>query len=306
MRFLLALLLVAGSVTSFAQKLSPLEAINRSNPAIVDYKIIGACPRGGLLVQHWIPVAWTESAPAGQSSIAGVREAAENTSALRTSGLESSVSTRVLNFSNWLWKRSNIARSYGNRVCSISDADVPAGITPYDTSDCASFGAVLASIATVALVNEDIREVYTSRADPGWVSGCRDKSRVDEAVTAQVRCDTEHLGAALQPGGARAAAVAARDCVGGWGSLIPRQSREIGLTGGMASAKACFRAMSTAREHLGVVPYPVATDGKMQQALPEISDGFHPGQRPLPSPADRIPDSRRASWIYWRRVQCCV
>ncbi len=158
----------------------------------------------------------------------------------------------------------------------------------------------------VALSNGDIQEVYTNQADPGWTSGCRDKARVAEAVEAQVRCNTEHLGPALQQGGSKAAEVAARNCIGSWGSLIPRQSREIGLLGSQASAKACFRAMSTARDHLGMVPYPVGSDGKMQMALPGISGGIQPGQHLglfLPGVTD---ERKQSAWIYWRRVQCCV
>ncbi len=290
-----------------ASAATPLDAINTANPSIVEWEIIGACPMGGRLIRHWIPLAWTETSPAGQSFITGASsQPLEPTSVLRTSGLESSVAARVFSFSNPLWRASIIANSYQQQVCNISDAHASATPDPYPSGNCAAPSALRAALSSAFPLQGLLAESYSSNADPGWLSGCRDQARVDEAVDAQVRCDTEHLGPAMQPGGARAAAIAARNCLGRWGSLYPRQSRDIGLTGGAASAKAAYRAMSTARDHVGTLPYPVDTKGKMQMARPWISEGFRPGVKPLPSPADKAPQNKQFAWIYWRQVTCCA
>lgn len=302
---LLLSLFTALPVHAQDQKLKPIDAINKANPAIVDWKIIGTC-KVGELVQHWIPVAWTETAPSGQSFIEDVREVTEKTSVLRTAGLESSSSARVFNFSNLLWKRSNIARAYNNRVCQISDASVPGSVESFDTTDCPSANTVLREIRKVALLTPDIEEAYTSRADPGWTSGCRDKAHIEESVRMQVRCDAEALSSHLQSPGTNATLLAARNCIGKWGSLYPRQSRNIGLFSSEASAKSVLRAMSTSRDHLGVVPYLVDLQGKMQMASPHQSPGFLVGVHPLPPPADQLPMDRKAGWIYWRQVRCCI
>lgn len=305
---LLGLLVI---VANQARALDPLSAINRSDPATVQWRIVGQClftPR----VEHWIPLAWVETSPSGQSShIDGIRTSDSKTSALRLAGLESSSAARVLDFSNTLWRSSNIAIAHQQMVCNVEDAMVPVAIeTGYPRTNCEDGLSVAASIRQFDLSFHTgllpfLNTGYDSARDTGWSSGCRDKPQIEEAVTADMRCDTDFLSSELQPGGSAGQKAAGKFCLGKWGSLIPRQSREIGLTGPLASAKTAFRAMSTARHHLGTFPYPVDQSGKMQLAAPGVSGSFVPGSKPLPSAIQ--PNAERTyGWIYWRKVSCCA
>lgn len=311
-RYSPALLLVIGLLSaSHSHAIDPFSAINKSDPATVEWRVVGKClitPR----VQHWIPVAWVETSPAGNFSyIDGVPTSEEKTSVLRSSGLESSSSARVLNFTNDLWRSSNIANAYQQQVCNVWDAAVPAMLEiPSGGSECESVITIKAALRQLEIVFRAATPpfmllAYDSSTDTGWTSGCRDKALVDAAVAANMRCSTDMLSSTLQPGGAAASALAQQNCIGRWGSVIPRQSREIGLTGPLASAKTALRAMSTARVHLDKFPYPVDTNGKMQLAAPVVSRSFAPGDSPLPSSIQPNAE-RRYGWIYWRKVTCCV
>jgi hypothetical protein len=87
--------------------------------------------------------------------------------------------------------------------------------------------------------------------------------------------------------------------------------RDIGTTPVVYSAKTAFRAMSIARDQLGVLPFPVDADGRMQQGYPAVSACFAVGESPLPqapwspSPALAGADGRQG-WFYWRETSCCV
>lgn len=309
MKSLLACIVVCAAQSAFA--IGPLSAINLANPAIVDWKIVGACkftPR----IQHWIPVAWGETSPRGDGGfISGISAEEGKTGAIRASGLESTLSARVFNFSEKLWRMSAIAMSHAQGMCSIQNAHVPSLIDlSLGAADCDNALVIKAAIKRAEVLSQatllDLMSLaYDSGEDSGWTSGCRDKDRVDEAVAANARCTNDALGAGLQSNGLKATAVAARNCVGNWGSIIPRQARELGLTGPAASVKTLMRAMSTARDHLGQIDYPVDTDGKFQMAKPSRSDGFHAGTLPLPANVTPTAD-RRYAWIYWRKVSCCL
>ena len=271
--------------TLSAHAIDSMSALNLSNPAIVQWKIIGSC-YVGQIIQHWIPVAWVETSPTGASFVDGYGKSTDKASMLRTSGHESSMSARVLNVTDSLWKQSQIANSY-EKVCDISAAN--AGSASESTGGCSSamnFGQFSAG--------GDFEEAYDSTTDPGWLTGCRDKQKVEAAVAANVHCSPDNLNSGLT----------SSNCLGRWGSIIPRQAREIGLIGAAASAKTAFRSMSTARHHFSRISYAVDAFGQMQQALPSMSPGFFPGTLPLPGNVT-LPADRRIAWIYWRLVMCC-
>lgn len=302
---------ITATVSTPSLAIDPLSAINLSDPATVQWRIVGQClltPR----VEHWIPLAWVETSPSGQHSfIDGVSTTDGKTSVLRSSGLESSSSARILNFTNGLWRSSNIANAHQQQVCNVWDAAVqPVPETPSAGADCESVGTISAGLKQFDALFRSVTTplmtlAYDSSRDSGWTSGCRDKSQVEQATAANMRCDTEMLSSDLQPGGSAAVAAAGKNCLGRWGSMIPRQSREVGLTGPLASAKTAFRAMSTARHHLDRFPYPTDMSGKMQLAAPNASPSFRPGDRPLPS-SIQPNGARTYAWIYWRKVTCCV
>lgn len=306
------LLLAFGLLTTTpSHAIDPLTAINLSDPATIQWRIIGQCmftPR----VEHWIPLSWVETSPSGQHSfIDGVSTSDGKTSVLRSAGLESSSSARILNFTNGLWRSSNIANAYQQQVCNVWDVALQAVPEPAPVStECDSGSNIAAGLNQFdALFRSAITPwmtlAYDSTKDSGWTSGCRDKNQVEQATAANMRCDTDMLSSDLQPGGPAAVTAAGKNCIGRWGSLIPRQSREIGLTGPLASVKTAYRAMSTARAHLNRFPYPVDQGGKLQLAAPSASSSFRPGDRPLPASV-QTNGARTYAWIYWRKVTCCV
>ncbi len=305
--------LMAGAMTA-THAMDPLSAINRANPSIMEWRIVGACsiipPR--IRVEHWIPVAWVETSPSGDSSlISGLSTRDGKSSSIRQSGLESSSAARVLNFTTPLWKMSKLALTHVEQVCTVEDSHVPAPIDPSGILAGCDGSSIIENamsqidgILQVSLMGM-MTIAYDSTKDSGWLSGCRDKAKVDEAVAADLRCNIDMLDSNLNQGGIGNALLAGRNCIGRWGSLYPRQARDIGPTGPVASVKAAYRAMSTARDHLGRISYPVDVMGKFQQSYPSVSSSFRPGDKPLPANATLNPD-RSYGWIYWRKVRCCV
>jgi hypothetical protein len=99
--------------------------------------------------------------------------------------------------------------------------------------------------------------------------------------------------------------------LGHWGSLYPRQMRDLGTSPIVYSAKTAFRALSIAREQLTTFPFPVDLAARMQQAYPAVSTCFDVGEQPLPQastsarPVQSSGDGRYG-WFYWRLVSCCV
>lgn len=294
----------------FAFAIDPISAINKANPAIMQWRIVGSCNMYSSIVEHWIPLAWIETSPSGSSLIDGVSTQDGKSSLLREAGLESSVSTRILDFNDSLWMNSALAMSHGQQVCSVEDAYAGGGSElPSTSAGCSDSGSIKAAMRSIdgilqSSLNGLMTVAYDSTKDSGWLSGCRDKDKVDAAVAAQVRCTTDMLGADMQPGGANAQVLASKNCLGKWGSLYPRQARDIGFTGPVSSAKAAYRAMSTARAHLGRIYYPIDKQGQMQQAFPSISSGFRAGDMPLPGATQST--NRTYGWIYWRKVSCCI
>ncbi len=148
--------------------------------------------------------------------------------------------------------------------------------------------------------------LYASELDwLNWRTGCRDIADPASRVPVQsILC-------AAQPLGSPVGAASGAGCIGQWGSLVPRQMRDIGPPPPLYSAKTAVRAMSLAREQLGLFPYPVDTGGKLQQVYPAVSACFPVGQLPLPQlpgsprPVVTSADGRYA-WVYWRAAQCCV
>ena len=305
-------ILVVGGVTS-AQAMDPLSAINKANSSILQWRVVGVCsiypPR--IRVEHWIPLAWVETSPSGDSSlISGLSSRDGKSSLIRQSGLESSSSVRVLDFTTPLWKLSNLALTHLDQVCRVEDAHAPAIAEPFGMiTGCDGQNIIenamsqLDGVLQVSLLGL-MTVAYDSTKDSGWLSGCRDKSKVDHAVAENLRCTTDMLDASLQPGGANPL-LESKNCVGKWGSLYPRQARDIGPTGPIASVKAAYRALSTARDQLGRIQYPIDTNGKFQQSFPSVSSSFQPGDKPLPANAS-MSTERQYGWIYWRKVRCCV
>jgi len=188
-------------------------------------------------------------------------------------------------------------------TCSAASAEVPILSTAPAPDVC---GPVARTAQAIGALGRQLGAavlpslLYASEIDwQNWRTGCRDLA----AVTA--RTGLAPLACAAGP------EFAADNCIGRWGPLRPRQMRDIGPTPLLYSAKTAVRAMSLAREQLGLFPFPVDTQGKLQQAYPALSACFAVGQLPLPQlpwsarPVSVSTDGRYA-WIYWRQTTCCV
>ena len=152
---------------------------------------------------------------------------------------------------------------------------------------------------------------YLSEADvPNWRTGCADASITKMMMSNNFTCSAQGIADLLNMGSSLGSLLGEDLCLGHWGALYPRQMRELGLTPVEASAKTAYRAMSLARRSFNTFPFPVGTDGRMQQAYPAVSQCFNPGQR-VPQPG-RSPMPAMTSptgvygWVYWRPAVCCV
>jgi hypothetical protein len=295
---------VAACITgqNTAQAESPMEMINKADSGIFDWQLSFRCGRRlrHITVKHWIPVAYVETSPSTQSYLDGQSKAATPAGMSRQSGLESAAHVRVFTIQDPLWQTSKLALSKGGLVCSVHDAWGGAGQgTWLPAQQCdVDLGAFAALAATsLAATAGMLAESYNSSMDPGWVSGCRDAAKVQQAMASQLRCTNAMMADSLQHNSPDT-----HMCFGNWGNLYPRQAREIGMTGATAAAKTAYRAMSTAKEHLGVLPFPVDAGGKMQQVNPQRGGQILPGQT-VPH-ANNSPNAQYG-FLYWRHVTCC-
>lgn len=289
----LGVVMMAGGL-SLASAIEPSDAINLANKDMVHWMELGSCGYAGTLITHQIPLAWVETSTGGAPFLSGVSEGPERKSGLlRLSGLDSTAESRVFLFTESLWQNSEIAQEHDQQVCSIASASAPSLSSSSGNSGCRAE-------SQNSSTGFSITEAYDSRKDAGWTSGCRDDDIVKKNMASNLRCNTSNMSSSLITN----TSDSQNSCIGNWGSLHPRQSREIGLTGAAASAKTAFRAMSTARDHFGSVPFPVDSFGMMQQSMPSKSPGFFPGSLPLYG--TKNPENKHFAWIYWRTVVCCI
>lgn len=271
-------------------------------------QVIGICTCGGVpcgvRVRRYVPVAIVETVrspgdsliaalPFLPSTLPGVLGAVSGLGATGSSSLSTTDNTAEVH----VWTLADLPiPGLSCLACGPSSALVPAA-PPTDGGSAAATlcGAVAATDQTLAAAAGALavpgmpRLVYASELDAvNWRTGCRDVAPALAAL-----------------------ATGAMPTVGAWGALLPRQMRVIGPPPRLYSALTGVRAMSLARDQLGAFPFPVDTQGKMQQAYPVVSACFRVGRLPLPTapaaamPVEVSPDGRYA-WVYWRPVVCCI
>lgn len=202
-------------------------------------------------------------------------------------------------------------------ICKPSDARVPAmsASTSSLSSGCDPSGAIASELLSVA-AKIDIPYMptlaYASEMDAvNWHTGCRDLSLANVLASNGFTCTAAGIAQWLGADSALSRLIGADACVGLWGPLYPRQMRDIGGNPVLHSAKTSYRALSVARDQLGLLPIPVDLGGRLQQAFPAISACFGIGQLPLPEPGwspqpTLASTDGRYGWFYWRQVACCV
>lgn len=316
-------------------KMTPMELAARFNRTCVQWAITGICPRWfdtKTLVFMWVPVAYVETTrgpgdttlwssallPLGQAT--GFGNVAQQNQSMRDNTFEAHVYT--------IPDRLVLSAFLGppNMVCTPTDARMLDTSGPVDSSFldrglCGNamsqvsgqmmnaIGSAFDSASSEATCSP--RPQYLSEVDlPNWRTGCGDASISKMMMSNNFTCSAQGIADLLGAGSAFGSLLGSDVCLGHWGALYPRQMRELGLTPVEASAKTAYRAMSLARKSFGTLPFPVGTDGRMQQAYPGVSQCFHPGQQvpqpgSSPMPALMSPNGVYG-WIYWRPAVCCV
>lgn len=266
-------------------------------PACTRTQVLGLCWCGpnpcGYLIRMYVPVAFAETVRAPGDSLLSVplpaAAGSDGTLSSSHSGLDNTAEAHAWVLGNAVWL---LAGRLPCLRCQPSDAR-SVGPPPSAAADLAC-GA--ASSVVAALVSSGVSGsasllpslAYASEADAvNWRTGCRDLFAFDSWRT-------------LDPAS-----------LGRWGSLYPRQMRDLGTPPVVYSAKTAFRALSIARDQLATFPFPVDLAARMQQAYPAVSTCFNVGEQPLPqaSSSDRPVQTSadgRYGWFYWRPVSCCV
>jgi hypothetical protein len=270
-------------------------------------RVIGVCHCGslpcGIRLERYVPVAIVETTRApGDSLVDFLPVPAPLAGSTVSSALSMTDNTAEVH----VWSVPGVPLpGLGCVTCGAADAALPAVATEVASAACGPVAPVVQALrAAPAGGLWGPRLAYASELDAlNWRTGCRDLTNPALALLAgPSACLWSRVDA--RPG---------RDsyCLERWGSLIPRQMRDIGPNPLLYSAKTALRGMSVARDQIGNFPFPVDTDGQLQQAYPALSACFRVGQLPLPQaplsgrPALVSPDGRYA-WIYWRRATCCV
>lgn len=305
-----------------AHSVDPLTLINSTPGSCVDWKFKGMCsplvpiPR----IEHNIPVAYVEVMPGATQTLLDVNipplmvkqftidgmvtgsVVGQNSSGGTNNTFESS----ALLVSKLLWETSRHAILRKPFLCPFESA-----FAPFSVGELASVWDQIKESDTCPLPNPAaffsgdtvfLTKGYSTSGDVNnWRTGCRDKGASNAIMEGKINCV-----AGVNIGGGPADA-----CVGRWGSLYPRQMREIGLDTVTASAKTAYRALSNGRS-TGYLPFRVDPGLIFAQTSPKYSQCFPAGTNPLPTQASgaarpvSVSSSGKYGYVVWRRVSCCV
>jgi|GEM_PF-3124067 len=305
------MLLVTGAARAQSFDLAAsLRRLDREG-ACAAVQIIGECRCAGIVcglrVHRYVPVAFVETTVAPGDSLLSLAR-------IPVPGLLGTVSSTLSSTDNTseahVWRLGPVwTAGLPCLYCSAASAAVPSAVVDTAAPVCGPAGAVVQAITAADSLTALLplpSLAYASELDwLNWRTGCRDLADPAASVLgAQLACSAPLADIA-------SSTTTGAGCIGAWGALRPRQMRDIGPVPLLHSAKTAVRAMSIARDQLGTFPFPVDTQGKLQQVYPAISACFGVGQLPLPQapgssqPALTSPDGRYG-WIYWRATTCCV
>jgi hypothetical protein len=307
-------------------KVSSMSAIE-SNTACFRWRVVGACGFKKIRVNHWIPVAYVEVLPNAQittlndgapanalseSQINGVPTSpiANASASNRRDILNNAWDVNVFNVTETAWRQTSMAIGVKQRVCSVAHSFAPLAAHEIAAVKIAVTQQIDQSRTTHAVTesqckptqsagyvapgNPLLQGAYSSAADfAQWRSGCRDKSASAEMELGKAGCESN---GAPKPNTNPSA------CIGQWGALAPRQSRQMGMKPQVAANKTAWRGLHMART-TGAVMFPVDSSTLINQAYPQRDMCKAPGTTPdsmMISPDDSY------GWIVWRNVTCCV
>lgn len=308
---------------------NPGDLAGRINPSpdCLQAVVVGPCYCGTVPCGYWlrmfVPAAFVETVVRpGDSLLSGTDLAASLGRAAPPGTGSASLSTTDDTAEAHVWTLKDqmllLSRLPPCVTCRPSDARVPASsgsLATSGTTPCDPTGAVATAILDAGS-KIDIPLLpalaYASELDAiNWHTGCRDQSLARVLAGNGLTCTAAGVAQWLYGDNPLARLVGADACLGRWGPLYPRQMRDIGNNPVVHSAKSGYRALSIARDQLGLLPIPVDLSARMQQAYPAVSACFGIGELPLPQlptasdPTVATPDGRYG-WFYWRPVACCV
>jgi hypothetical protein len=317
-KYLLSLMATATLCCTHVAAISPLEIINSASPSCMDWVYLGNY-YGCNLVNHWIPVAYVEvTSKSGVTFVdgnipplpinTGIGSAPLGASLSGQSGppqqsyMDNASQAGALLVSNHLWKMSAAAISRYGRTCSVSDAYAP--LSPAEILAIQLYSQVNAQCPIpqpAGYFNGDVTQSlmrgYTTSGDrQAWMTGCRDQPASQAIMSGAMKCEFGiNVGNPLQSDA----------CLGTWGSLYPRQTRERGLTQVDASAKTAVRALSMGRT-TGTIPFPVDVFMRFNQVQPQVSQCQQVGLPSVPGFSNlKVATDGNYGMIFWRNVTCC-
>lgn len=298
----------------------PVSIINAAPDSCVDWKITGVC-LSGPRVEHYIAVAYVEVMHRLQRTLLdtnipplyvrpfsiGGQTAAGAIGQSSASYANNTSEASALNVSKVLWETSRHALLRKGLMCSFETALSPLTAAELNSaweqiapsSNCSTpdplgfYGGDLLQLMT--------RGYSTSGDVDQWRTGCRDKGAMNAIMDGGIKCRAGQNEAGTGQGA----------CIGNWGTLYPRQMREIGLDPLTASAKTAHRALSNGRS-TGHIPFPVDMSLRYSQTSPSTSQCFGPGTYPLPTTIAgagkpvTVSPSGEYGYLVWRKVSCCT
>lgn len=325
-----ACLAVAHPAAAQLRPMLPWEIAARVNwtPQCSNYAIVGFCTCNGIpcawRVAHYVPVAFIETVRRSGETMVATLDFSSIVAAMGSTlpglvrqinhdGMDNTFEAH--NFS-MPWRYLQISTLC--MTCSPENAKTPyigtsSLIGNWGGGACGVLNNVTSWLSKFSQIGGALGAGYTmemyyaSETDfLHWRTGCRDVSLTNMLQSNAFTCGLNGVatlgGRVNSPLGSL---IGADACIGSWGPLYPRQMRTRGPTQVLASAVAAYRSMSVARTDTLTFPFPVGTDGKMQQAYPLVSFCGKVGATPLPLTTHPSPDGAMG-WIYWRPVSCCI
>lgn len=236
------------------------------NPACEEYKIVGICYPRGYLVHMYVPVAFLETVGAPGDTLVAAPNFASFATAIATqaagmvgkvgqsnkSGMDNSSESNVWVFPDSIMKISPIVPKC--LVCLPSDAvDATLPLGDGINNPCGASSILTDRLTSMNQGLIDIpympKLAYSSSMDVlNWRTGCRDMSISKMALSNAVNCMATNAADMLGGSNNPLSSVLGDYCLGSWGTLYPRQMRDVGNVATVASAKTGYRAMHVAKK----------------------------------------------------------
>lgn len=319
----------SGSTSGFSLGSSGMNLENAINldSSCLDFRVYGWCPyTDKVLISHYYPVALIELIRSpGDNAFGG--DVANKAMASRTT-------KRVQNgFEVRIWDIGPLVDQMGQcMLCTSAEAQIGKLLNGLSTDIFSDLGGQLTEMGleldkmaeangqacgpTPQQVKQQIDKFnraskidlfYTTELDViNWRTGCRDLSK--EGFSSNMKCLYNDVTGDLN--GAFDLDIGlfdddGKECVGAWGSVIPRQYRAVN-TEVVSAAFTGWRGLHVSNFDLKNFKYAFSMNTKLQHAHPVVSKCFKPGRSAIFVEKDTFssPNGNYA-FIYWVPTACC-